>query len=527
MTPMARNTVVRVKGRQDQLRFETLVADLSSGFINLVPGEVDHAIMDALRRICEDLDIDLAAVWQWTHAPAGALAMTHLYHSRKGPQSAAAFRKEDFPWMVAQLGAGRTVVLESLEDLPAKAAHDRRVARRAGIKSNVTIPLAVGGGATIGVLGLNTIRMKRAWPKRLVNRLRLMAQIFANALARKFADQALRESEERFRQLTGNIHEVFYLERLGAAEVLYVSPAYEKIWGRPCGELRTNPGAWVTAVHPDDRERLLDMLRSRRPREGHDIEYRIIRPDGGFRWIRDRSFPVLDEAGKVYRLAGICEDITERKRLQRELLDISEHEQQRIGHDLHDGLGQKLAGISFLAGSLCETLKATSPSNASEAGRICTLLGDAIQDMRSLAKGLLPVRPEPVALMSSLVEMVGSVQRLRGGRCGLKCPHPVLLHDQHVATNLYRIAQEALNNALRHGKPARIWISLIRRKRGALVLEIRDDGVGLKKRAPSHRGMGLEIMKYRAADIGASLSVAPGPRCGTVVRCVWQDGALP
>jgi PAS domain S-box-containing protein len=123
---------------------------------------------------------------------------------------------------------------------------------------------------------------------------------------------ALGESEQRLRQIAENIREVFWMATPGMDEVLYLSPAYESIWGRSLESLRRRPESFFEAIHVDDRERAAGIIRGRRE-QGFDIEYRIVRPDGSMRWIRDRRFPVKDTSGKVYRIAGVSEDITERK----------------------------------------------------------------------------------------------------------------------------------------------------------------------------------------------------------------------
>ena len=179
---------------EERLRFETLIADLSSKFVNLPADQVDREIVDAQRRICEMLDLDLSALWQLSDEPSGFFTPTHLYIAQKGPQPAGQQHQEDYPWLRQQMLAGRIVAISSLEELPAEAARDRESLRQLDIKSNIAIPLAVGGGPPIGILGLNTTRAERHWPDALVKRLQLVAQIFTNALARKGADQALRES---------------------------------------------------------------------------------------------------------------------------------------------------------------------------------------------------------------------------------------------------------------------------------------------------------------------------------------------
>ena len=127
------------------------------------------------------------------------------------------------------------------------------------------------------------------------------------------AQERLRLSEERFRQMAENISEVFWMTNLNKTEMLYVSPGFETIWGRPCDALYERPRLWVEAVHPEDRTRIESYIVNRQVTGHYDDEYRIVRPDGSVRWIRDRASPIRDSGGRVYRIAGIAEDITERK----------------------------------------------------------------------------------------------------------------------------------------------------------------------------------------------------------------------
>jgi len=187
--------VNRAKRRQGEAE-ATLIADISSKFVNLPSGEVDREIMDAERRICEFLDLDISAIWQWSEGSTGGFMLTHYYSAQDGPQPSIRLNQEDFPWFRQLMLEGRIVPISSLDDMPAEAAHDRENCRRLGVKSNLCIPLMVGG-QPVGILGLNTTRAERKWPDALVKRLQLVAQIFTNALERKRADQALRESQVR------------------------------------------------------------------------------------------------------------------------------------------------------------------------------------------------------------------------------------------------------------------------------------------------------------------------------------------
>jgi signal transduction histidine kinase len=216
---------------------------------------------------------------------------------------------------------------------------------------------------------------------------------------------------------------------------------------------------------------------------------------------------------------GVVRDISERKRLEQEILDISDREKRRIGQDLHDSLGQLLTGIGFKSKSLENRIAAKGIPEADSARQIAELVTQAISQARGLARGLQPVEPKPAGLMSALEELALSMQNLFKVACIFKCSEAVRINDPAAATHLYRIAQEACNNAIKHGHAGQVIIEL-QRIDDAVVLTIRDDGEGFCEPPPgAPRGMGLQIMRYRAAMIGGSVSIQRNETGGTVVRC--------
>jgi signal transduction histidine kinase len=222
---------------------------------------------------------------------------------------------------------------------------------------------------------------------------------------------------------------------------------------------------------------------------------------------------------------AMLRDITERKRLERELLEISERERRHLGGDLHDGLGQHLHGLAYLAELLQKGLEEDASPRAAEASQLSKYLHEALAMTRSLARGLQPVDAEPQGLMLALRELAERTRGVYRVDCQFECRSPVLIHLHSAANHLYRIAQEAVNNAVKHGKPTRIRIQL-KATPARIILGVRDNGVGIRRRTKPGRGMGLHVMQYRADALGGSLLVQRHPEGGTDVVCTVPRQAL-
>ncbi len=302
-----------------RLEFETLISDLSSKLINLPPVAVDGEIEAALGRVCELLDIDYAVLWQWSAAVADAITPTHAFPARGGPQPPEAISQEQYPWLVQQMRAGHLVVLSSLDDLPAEAAVDLKYARLGGIKSSLCLPLHVGGETLIGALAFNAVQTPRGWPDPLVKRLQLIAQVFANALARQRADEVLRESEER-RNLAADAAGAGLWAIDYGSGVIWATARTRSMFGFTPDEVVTLERLQST-IHPDDRGPVREALeRSARSRELADVECRVMTDEGRDRWVLSRGRSHLTSAGVVDRVTGVSIDISERKREQQALV---------------------------------------------------------------------------------------------------------------------------------------------------------------------------------------------------------------
>ncbi|MBI5686012.1 MAG: CHASE3 domain-containing protein [Verrucomicrobia bacterium] len=215
------------------------------------------------------------------------------------------------------------------------------------------------------------------------------------------------------------------------------------------------------------------------------------------------------------------QDIRERERLERAILEISDRKQQQMGHDLHDSVCQELAGIAFMGQVVERKLAAHAPEEAAEVAKMTALVSKAAVHARSLARGLQPVEVESNGLMVSLEEMGRSISELFHIECRFECEEEVLVADNVVAVHLYRIAQEAVHNAIRHGHAKKVTIRLTA-ARGKATLEVRDDGKGMPDVLPETKGMGIETMRYRAEVIGGALEFRRAPERGTLVRCTFK-----
>lgn len=216
-------------------------------------------------------------------------------------------------------------------------------------------------------------------------------------------------------------------------------------------------------------------------------------------------------------VAELKAEIAERRRLEREILKISDHEQSRIGRDLHDGACQGLAGIAVLAEVVTRDLDRENPQAAAKVLKISKLARQSLDEIRHLAAGLLSVKIDQHGLDWALRDLAVETSARNSVRCVFTARGPIPIADSNAAVQLFRIAQEAVSNALRHGRAQNVTIELAE-SNGTVSLVIRDDGVGLPRRRKKD-GLGLHSMQYRAKVLGGSLEVRPGAKAGTAVVC--------
>lgn len=349
---------------------------------------------------------------------------------------------------------------------------------------------------------------------------------FVPAVTRRALEQV--ENERRLAEAEAQVHLVRSVVEQGFSAVLitdaalpdprvvYINPAFAQITGYASSQVIGQPLSSLAALGY-----VQDRLRAGWP-EGTQFfeESSRYQTPQGERWGEWRVGPVRDKAGRTTHWLVIFRDITERKRLEKELLEISDQERRRLGQDLHDGLCQHLAGIELMSQVLEQKLAAKSKGDAARAADIARHVREAIAQTRLLARGLSPVTLESEGLSSALLELAGNTEKMFGVSCRVEVAGnmPIPNLPLAVATHLYRIAQEAVSNALKHGRASEILIRF-EPGPGRATLRVIDNGGGLPASGPKPAGMGLRIMRYRASMIAGSLSVEPGPSAGVVVAC--------
>ena len=300
--------------------------------------------------------------------------------------------------------------------------------------------------------------------------------------------------------------------------ILRFNPACEIITGYSMEEVR-GKCIWDLFLLPEEAGRfrtIFEVLRTDLLPQDYQSSWLTRHGDQRLIAWTSTLLPGSGETSNYIIATGI--DITERKHLEKAILEISAREQRRIGQDLHDGLGQHLTGVAFMAKVHEARLAEQERAETEDAAKIVKLVNEAIHKTRELARGLLPVVSDSHGLMSALQFWTAEVEDLFGVSCRLQCESPVLIDDVTTATHLYHIAQEAVNNAMKHGGAQKIVIEL-KAEQGRGRMAVHDDGKGIGEGPQRPQGMGLHIMHYRAGMIGGALEVRRDSPRGTVVAC--------
>ncbi len=344
--------------------------------------------------------------------------------------------------------------------------------------------------------------------------------VFRDITERKRIEEQLRKNEYTYRLLAESQKDVFFTLSADGT-VTYCSPAIKQFGGYNAPDvLGTHFNNYLTVeTEPRWIEQMFDKLVMKK--QSPSWEFLYSPKDRAPFPVEVTSIATVSENQEI-TLQCIMRDITEKKRLEKEIVEISEREKRQVGQDLHDGLGQLLTGISFMSKRLESDLADKSLKETAAAARITQLIGDSISQTRDIAKGLYPVNLDEGNLIEAFKQLANERSEMFNISCHFRANKNIVILNKSKTIHLYRIAQEAISNAFRHGKADRIELYLKEHK-GNISLTIKDNGVGIEEPNDKHTGIGLKTMDYRARIIGAVFDIHRAEDGGTIMRCSFEN----
>ena len=513
----------------ERLRFETLLTELSAAFANLRTTTVDQEIDKWLQNLVEFLDLDRATFDQ-VGEDGMTLSRSHSHTARGIDTLPLNVANDQTPWITEELLRGNTVKWSRIPDeIPERASKEKEFVGRIGAKSVLSIPVCIGG-SVIYAISFTSMRIYREWPDEMVARLRLVGEIFANAIARKRAEEALFRREEE-------LNEAQRLASIGSwewdilADRRTFSDELRSIYGFEGEDWSLPESAFSEAVHPDDRARrsaAVDAaLNGGSP---YNVEFRIIRPDKSVRFVHSRGRLIYDEAGKPSFMFGMAQDITERKQVEKELgeanhqlrflsrrlFEVQEEERRHLARELHDEVGQALTAAKINLHSAMGEAGAAMLTRLQETAAILERL---VGQVRQISLDLRPSMLDDLGLVPALRSLLD--QKAHHASIEVRFSAKNIPEDLNpeIQTACFRIAQEAITNAVRHADATQIDVDL-RRENGKLRLLIRDNGIGFDVESAQAQtaGLGLIGIKERAALAGGRAKIISSPKKGTTIE---------
>lgn len=344
---------------------------------------------------------------------------------------------------------------------------------------------------------------------------KILQSIFRDVTQRKEMESELRNTKEQLQAIINNSAALISLKDVDGRYLLINHKCEELLRMNSCQVFgKTDYDFFSTEnadIIRDNDNRVLDT------KAAIEVEETVCLHNGMRTYISVK-FPLCDSNGKVNSVCTIATDITDRKMIEKEMLGIEERERERIGRDLHDSIGQLLTGIAFKTESLRHDLVKDGSKWMAQASEIETLVNNAISQVRLLAKGLFVFDNDSESFLGAFNEFALNITKLYKIQCVFEWDHVAILKNFTMATHLYRICQEAVNNAVKHADARQILIKLFSSENN-IVLTVKDDGIGIPDIKVRNKGIGLRTMKYRASMINALFEVKKDQPGGTIIIC--------
>jgi len=506
---------------RERLTFETLCSELSADFINLPEEQIAFVVQGSVARIAEFLKAERVTLYELNQ---GGSEFTRAFSWPQKELSIApeTVNSSQFPWSTSHLLQGKVLLVPDSSNLPDEASAEREHLLKNGFMSAAAAPLAAGG-QTIGFMSFVSTNRRVPWTENQAEQLRVLAEIFSNALRRIRIQTARRESEERFRLLASTVP---VLIRMSGTDKLCAY--FNKFWLDFTGRtLESEVGnGWLKSVHPDDAPSCQDTYtRAFDRREAFRMEYRLRRHDGEYRWMLDIGAPRFNPNGSFAGYIGSALDITDHKKAQealssvsRRLIEAQEEERRYIARELHDDINQSVALLAIELQKLQDALPESSVACRSQTVELSKRTLDISKEVQSLSHRLHSSKLEllgVVAAMKSFCNELSAQQEVEISFVHSDVPRSL---PREVSLCLFRVFQEALHNAVKHSGVRHLEANL-RGVQGAILLTVRDSGVGFNvQEVIKDHGIGLISMRERVSLVKGTISIASKPTAGTEIN---------
>lgn len=510
---------VRIRGAlQRQVAVEGMIRRIARRFV-MTPGPRPRAVLRwALAEMGRFMVLDRVRIFA---VPEGKDALFSEIWQRRGLPSTRfdidAIPEGRFAAMMRPLMLGRHVAVDSVAALPPEAADIRAEAEADGVRSMLALPVMVEG-RPVGVLVLSMLRSERSWTAEDIRVGRIMADITAQAIGRRRAENELRTNARRLRTIIEEAGDAILLLDLSGrirdanrAGCAMLRRTKRQLRGKPVGRLLPRQGEALAAGRLPDAPGGGLVTVEEIPRAGGSVlvaETRARRLPGG-------------------DILAIVRDVTERRRREHSLMNLAAREHQRLGRDLHDTIGQQIGGLAFLTYAVQRQLADRGAPEAKAVGQILDQLRKTLSETRHIAHGLAPMAVAERGLVDALRLLAEETAETFGIACEFESAVKGRLRDGQVEQHLYQVASEAIHNAARHSGARRVVLGFSADAvRGRLTVE--DDGIWKASGRSSH-GAGLRLMRHRAELIGGELTIEHGAAAGrgTRLACTFLNRTPP
>jgi len=508
---------------REHTRISGLIAHIAAKFVNVSWERIDHEIDLSLRRLLEFLGLDRFSIFDLM---SQELRLTH--HASLGDEVKAPLQKiavEEVGWLVEKMRLEGSVIINDVEEVHERV-RELNILGLTGVQSIAIVPLGPPDSAA-GILTVASRGRKTSFHPDLVSQLEILGEILYHAMQRKNTFQALAESEQRFRYTADSSPMLIWMSGTNG-----LGTYFNKGWLEFAGVAleKQMDEAWIQLVHPEDVDGCVSTYNEAfAARRRFDMEYRIRRHDGSFRWLFEVGAPRFDGEGTFLGFIASSVDISERKSaeqaltgLSRKLIKAQEEERQRIARELHDDVGQRLTLMAVeldrLSNRPDSSFQDVVQDLLNQARAISDCLHNMTHNLHSAGLDVLPLGTLLKTLCREFREKTSTEMQFG--------EHDVPSHvPEEIKLCLYRVAQESLQNIVKHSQAHRANLELSGSERG-LILIVEDDGIGFERRPLD--GLGMASMRERLGSVAGTIKITSAPLKGTRVEAYvpLQQGVI-